>query len=438
MLVNGNLSDFWADTTLEKIISVASGKSLPKSRMVDEGIPVYGGNGITGYHNDMNVIEPTIVIGRVGFYCGSVHMTPAQAWVTDNAFVTKYSKGNISRDFLLYLLDFIDLRQNVTSTAQPVISGSKLYPIKTSLPPLAEQKVIAEKLDKLLAKVDSIKARLDAVPATLKRFRQSLLAAAVSGKLTEDWRTQNTDRWSLTCLANAVDISGGKTPSKGNSEFWNGGDIVWVSPKDMKTDLIDSSQLMITNEAIVSGGMKLIPKGSVLVVTRSGILAHSFPVARTLADVTINQDIKALVPIRKHVTAEFLFLLMKGHEKLILDECSKAGTTVPSVETKLLMKMGFYLPSLEEQTEIVRRVEKLFAYADKIEAEAKAAQERVNKLTQSILAKAFRGELTAKWREQNPELISGENSAEALLAKIQAEREKLKPAKKTRARKAKA
>ena len=93
------------------------------------------------------------------------------------------------------------------------------------------------------------------------------------------------------------------------------------------------------------------------------------------------------------------------------------------------------LPSLKEQTEIVRRVEELFAFADQIEQQVKNAQGRVNNLTQSILAKAFRGELTAQWRIDNPELISGENSAEALLAKIQEEREKLKPKKKSSVKK---
>ncbi len=80
------------------------------------------------------------------------------------------------------------------------------------------------------------------------------------------------------------------------------------------------------------------------------------------------------------------------------------------------------LPNKEEQNEIVRRVEQLFAYADSIEQQAKAAKERVDNLTQAILAKAFRGELTADWRVANPHLISGDNSAAALLARIQAER----------------
>ena len=88
---------------------------------------------------------------------------------------------------------------------------------------------------------------------------------------------------------------------------------------------------------------------------------------------------------------------------------------------------------------VVRRVEELFAFADQIEQQVKNAQGRVNNLTQSILAKAFRGELTAQWRAKNPDLISGDNSAEALLAKIQAERDALKksskPKKKSTAKK---
>lgn len=90
------------------------------------------------------------------------------------------------------------------------------------------------------------------------------------------------------------------------------------------------------------------------------------------------------------------------------------------------------LPSLKEQTEIVRQVDQLFAYADRIEQQVNNALNRVNNLTQSILAKAFRGELTEQWRKDNPDLISGENSAEALLERIREERAAMQPAKKSR------
>lgn len=100
------------------------------------------------------------------------------------------------------------------------------------------------------------------------------------------------------------------------------------------------------------------------------------------------------------------------------------GTTgnMPKINQTVVSNTPINLPSLTEQHEIVRRVEQLFAYADTIEKQVNNALARVNNLTQSILAKAFRGELTAQWRAENPELISGENSAAALLEKIKAER----------------
>lgn len=313
------------------------------------------------------------------------------------------------------------------------LSGANAKKLPFVLPPLAEQKQIAIKLDELLAQVDTIKNRLDAIPNILKRFRQSVLAAAVSGKLTKEWRLNNVGYISnKSCLNNIGLITGGKTPSKSNPDYWKLGTIPWVSPKDMKVDEIKTSKNLITELAITKGGMKFVPVDSVLMVTRSGILAHTFPVAITKSKVTINQDIKAFIPDVSVVSARFVFLLLKGLSQKILFECSKTGTTVPSVGTELLTNLEFTLPSLEEQKEIVSQVEQLLTFSSRIEKQVMEAQARVNNLTQSILAKSFRGELTTEWREQNSNLITGENSAEALLEKIKIERQKILNSKKNK------
>jgi hypothetical protein len=93
------------------------------------------GDGIAGYHDAFNVAEPTIVIGRVGYYCGSVHVTPERAWVTDNAFITKFCTSEIFLRFLVLLLAGTNLKERENATAQPVISGSKIYPIVVGIPP---------------------------------------------------------------------------------------------------------------------------------------------------------------------------------------------------------------------------------------------------------------------------------------------------------------
>lgn len=140
----------WKWVRLGDIISIESGKNLTSSQMRTGSVPVYGGNGITGYHDESLVHEETVVIGRVGFYCGSVHVTEKEAWITDNAFITTYPSMSIDRSFLVYILRHMDLGRDNNATAQPVVSGKKIYPLAFPLPPLAEQKRIVAKIDELL------------------------------------------------------------------------------------------------------------------------------------------------------------------------------------------------------------------------------------------------------------------------------------------------
>ena len=142
-----------------------------------------------------------------------------------------------------------------------------------------------------------------------------------------------------------------------------------------------------------------------------------------------------LIRAGSEVNSKFLTIVLNSDKILSIVRQMTIGSTVPRVNMKDIRSYPIPVPTQNEQTEIVRRVEELFAFADRIEQRANVALGRVNNLTQSILAKAFRGELTTDWRAANPELISGENSAEALLAKIKAEREALKPVKKSSVRK---
>ena len=111
--------------------------------------PVYGGNGIAGYHSKYNVDKETLVIGRVGYYCGSTHITESYAWVTDNAFITTFYENAIYMLWLKLVLDNADLRKRSSSTAQPVISGKTIYPLLIPIPPLEEQKRIVSKVNEL-------------------------------------------------------------------------------------------------------------------------------------------------------------------------------------------------------------------------------------------------------------------------------------------------
>ena len=145
----------WEWCRLGDIISIKSGDSISVRNNRDGQYPIYGGNGINGYYYDSNVDSGTIVIGRVGFYCGCVHITASKAWVTDNAFIVYYKNG-LNTIYLKHLLEWLQLSKTSNSTAQPVISGKGIYPLLVPLPPLAEQQRIVDTINKAFAKLDVI------------------------------------------------------------------------------------------------------------------------------------------------------------------------------------------------------------------------------------------------------------------------------------------
>ena len=147
----------WKWVRLGDLISIESGMGLTAAEMISGDVPVYGGNGITGYHNKSFVPKGTVVIGRVGYYCGSVHITTSDAWVTDNAFITSYPENSIDRSFLVQVLRKMKLGQNNNGSAQPVVSGKKIYPLAFPLPPLAEQRRIADRLEEVLPICEGLK-----------------------------------------------------------------------------------------------------------------------------------------------------------------------------------------------------------------------------------------------------------------------------------------
>jgi type I restriction enzyme, S subunit len=323
----------------------------------------------------------------------------------------------------------------VQGALYPAAKSDDVRGYELFLPPLAEQHQIAAKLDELLAQVDSIKTRLDAIPKILKRFRQSVLAAAVSGKLTEQWRISNgldtkdwntanvhepyshavvaPNNWMQTTLGKVVDFVGGSQPPKSTFSDTGGADYIrLIQIRDYKSD----KHITYIPKSLAK---RFCSKTDVM-IGRYG--PPIFQILRGLEG-AYNVALMKAVPKSENLDLEYLFFYLKQDILLKYVEAGSDRTAgQDGVRKELLLPYPFFLPQIDEQTEIVRRVEQLFAYADQIEQRVKDAQTRVNHLTQAILAKAFRGELTADWRAKNPDLISGENSAKALLAKIQIER----------------
>lgn len=213
----------------------------------------------------------------------------------------------------------------------------------------------------------------------MKALREAPIAVPWLGILRADWP--------LVPLRYLVRFLSGGTPDKGNADFWSGGAIPWVSPKDMKVDRINDSEDHITVAALDGSSTQLVPVGSVLVVVRGMILAHTLPVAVTTGPVTINQDIKALV-CGQRILPEFLHAVLAGQAEWLLSQADSSAHGTKKLETEVLQRFEVPCPPLELQRRIVATMRAQAISLDEVVAAKQRVLDLLAEKRKAIIATA--------------------------------------------------
>lgn len=302
------------------------------------------------------------------------------------------------------------------------------------LPPLNEQKRIVAKLDAIMPRIDSVKERLETIPAILKRFRQSVLTAAVTGKLTEKRREEHPEveseegicskfdipsTWMQVKLGELIErIQAGKNfecPSIPVTSETVGlvkiSAVTWdkFNPKETKTVL---DKKMVNEELFIQKGDFLISRANTIELVGSSVIVDEMIYRIMLSDKVWRVEFNNVLKLYVH-----FFLKSRIGRDEIESRATGNQASMRNISQKAFHDIDFPLPPLEEQKEIVRQVEKLFALADKVEEHFQKAKARMDALAQSVLAKAFRGELVPQDPDDEP--------AEKLLQRIEEEKAKM-------------
>jgi type I restriction enzyme S subunit len=359
--------------------------------------------------------------------------------LADNNVMGFKAWSEVDDAFVFHFLKTQDLASLSRSTTVPSIRKGDVEGVTLNLPPAAEQKRIAQKLDELLTQVDTLKTRIDAIPALLKRLRQSTLAGAASGLLRDTSGASAAykelrlgeelilvpDGWMCAPLGQVINpakklcygiVQPGENADQGVDMIRvcdiEDGEIAWQNVRKV-TRTVD---LEYRRSRVRRGDVVMSIVGS---IGRAAIVQKD-------SEANIARAVARIAPDPEKVLSGWIFYWLSSPIVQWWLVSSSKEVARKTLNLKELSELPVPIPPLAEQTEIVRRVDQLFAFADQLEAKVATAKQRIDALTQSILAKAFRGELVPQDPNDEP--------ASVLLERIRAQRAAAPKAKRGRGR----
>lgn len=468
----------WTNTTLGEVLPLQYGKGLPAAQRDEEGtVPVYGSNGVVGYHSAPLTSRPCLLVGRKGAV-GAVHFAQEPCWPIDTVYFVEDTEY-VEMRFCANLLGHLRLDRLDRSTAVPSLSRDDYSTVEFGLPPLNEQRRIADKLDELLSQLDAGVAALERVQANLKRYRAAVLKAAVEGKLTAQWRAEHPEvepasvlleriladrrrHWEAEQLAKFE--AQGKRPPKGWQakykepeppdttdlpelpEGWCWASVEQVirdsltngiSRKGTPTppgvavlrlsamseegfDYADRQYIDIDANAAerlrICRGDFFISRGNgALRLVGRGTLAQDPEEPIVFPDLMIRVRFCGSPVLRSYVSRVWPSI----HLRRQIETAAKTTAGIYKINQQDIARLVLPLPPEAEQHELTAAIESRFSIADHVAEQVAQDASRAARLRQSILKQAFEGKLVPQDPNDEP--------AEVLLERIAAERGQARP-----------
>ena len=430
-MINETAQRHWTQCTLADIVQLKTGpfgSALHKSDYITNGTPSINPTHIKAGKlvpdvavgvskekleelSEYRLREGDVIIGRRGEMGRCAVVPPAAAgWLCGTGSVIARPSPAITPHFLQRFLSspetIASLNGDSIGSTMVNLNQNILLSLSLALPPMKEQQRIANQLDTLLTRVQACNDRFDAIPALLKRFRQTVLDAALNGAFLDGAAVAEPELPKVS-ISTIASVGTGSTPLRSNSQFFANSGTPWITSSATSAAVVTSANEFVTPAAISAHRLKLFPKGTLL-VAMYGEGKTRGQVAELGIEATINQACAAVVVNESKAARAYVKLALQANY-LNMRELAEGGNQ-PNLNLSKVKEFEIPLPSLADQAEIVRRVEALFALADRIEARCTAARTQAQRLSLLVLAKAFRGELVPQDSTDEP--------ASALLARI--------------------
>lgn len=388
-----NLPKGWINSSIGEILNLQYGKSLPnKLRNSNGKYPVYGSNGIIGYHDEYLIEGPVIIVGRKGSV-GAIHLEKDKCWPIDTTYYINIG-DSVNLYFIFYLLKTLNLNKLDSSTAIPGINRNNIYEKQIILPSFNEQNRIITKIEELFSELDHAEAGLRKAQTQLEIYKQVLLKSSF----------QKREGYELVKVSELGTILTGNTPLKNNADFF-GGEFNFYKPSDLNSGLFVVNSL----DKLTSNGYKAArtaPEGSILVTCIGATIGKTGLIRKEGA---FNQQINAIIPNQK-ILPEFIYYQIISPEFQLQLKQKTSSTTIPIINKGKFLKLNIILFPIDLQLQIVQELESKFTLIEHLEKTVCNGLKKMDLFRHLILKNAFEGKLVPQY--------SSDESATKLLQEI--------------------
>jgi type I restriction enzyme, S subunit len=381
----------WNSEKLGDVCEIYQPKTISTKEMMPDGdYPVFGANGVIGRYNQYNHENSELLITCRGATCGSVNISIPKSWINGNAMVVRPKTEALDRTYLEYFFRGpVNLSGVITGSAQPQITRQSLAPVKITFPKPGEQKRIVAILDEAFAGIDQAIANTEKNLASAHELFESTLNTIFTQK-GEGWR--ETTLGKICDFQNGFAFKSSDTVEKSNVQLIRMGNLY-----QNRLDL--ERKPSFYPDGFATGYERYELHEGDLIMSLTGTVDkedYGFAVVVPASDKTLllNQRIAKFINLSDDIHKDYLLYLLRS--RMFLDQlyASASGTRQANLSTNKMKEIVFYLPDVPQQLNIVSKIKNLGAETQQLETIYKQKLSALNELKQSLLKKAFSGELT--------------------------------------------
>ena len=344
-------TDTWEQREVGELCSISTGKSNTQDK-IDDGIyPFYVRSPIVENSNKYLYDEEAVITVGDGVGTGKVfHYVNGKYDLHQRCYRMYGFSEELDAKYFYHTFSLLFYKRVMAMTAKTSVDSVRLEMIsdmEIPTPSIDEQL----KIGQLFTNLDTLITLHQRKCDKLIQFKAAMLKKMFpqNGADKPEIRFKGfTDAWEQRKCSDFIKLVGGATPSKANKDYWDG-DIVWLSSQEIKGGFVSKGTYNITQKAVDDNTTKMIPANTPMFISRSGILANSFPITRALCDVAINQDIKALLFDHTVFSNDYIVHYLESKEQFILKSIVKSGTTVQSVSIPDFEKMPINIPASKDE-----------------------------------------------------------------------------------------